>query len=454
VEIIYFIVLILLICIFEFLTSNTVVNLVYSNTLTPVQSAFYFGFFNFIGIVTAGITVAVSLSMLVPIEVFLGASSSHNFYFVFCVAISSLFLYWLLTQFGIPTSSTHALTGSVIGASLSYSFAKGTYANIDWAFIIQISVGLLAAPLLSFLFAIPLLLMLRRIIKSKGFFKTPKKTNPPPLFPRSLILISNAALSFSNGSNNGQKGLGIIILALIAIFPAQYAVDNNIKKEYIALQINIVQEVISKIDREETAKYKVETLEKMDESLTNIKLLLKSSSLGDYDALVLKSEIQNLVKNTKKMMKEGSFDFKREDRMRLKKRLKKALNNLKNYVNFIPFYLILLIAVVLTMGALYSYKRILKTWKNKIGANSPDYSQLAVSDMSAALSIGIASLFSVPASTSHALTGGLTGSMAAKSGFTSVKWNFLATLILAWFFTLPLCAILSFGLYQLYYLVK
>lgn len=443
--------LILIICLFEILTSNTVVNIVNTGSLSPIQAALFFGVFNLLGILVAGIGVAMALVDLIPIAIFKNQTIMANYGMVLSIALTSLFWYFLTTRKGVPGSSTHTLFGAILGVLLVLYFQSGSALPVKP--ILTIGVSLIVSPFLGYIIAIPLSWLLNKWSKSRKINSVPVHGQQPPPSARIMMLISNAILSFSNGSNNGQKGLGIIMMALIATFPASFSVNVEIPPRNVYAAIDEIEIIISKVDTFETSRNKIWQIREINSDLKKLKINLlqedsSSSSLTPENRFL----VSRLSTNLRNVMNDGTFDFAQTDRPTMRKYMNISLNILDRYVHFVPAWVIVLISIVLTIGAAFSYRRIAKTFSHSIGKKPSTYLQNASSDLSASMTIGISSMLGVPVSTSHTLTGGMAGSITGSQGWKNVDWKQIGNIVLYWIITLPATIIISFTFYQVYLL--
>jgi hypothetical protein len=94
--------------------------------------------------------------------------------------------------------------------------------------------ALLVSPVVGFVCAGALLLLFKALIKNPDLYKSPKGEETPPLWIRSLLVLTCTGVSFAHGSNDGQKGMGLIMLILIGIIPVSYALDMNASPDAVA----------------------------------------------------------------------------------------------------------------------------------------------------------------------------------------------------------------------------
>jgi PiT family inorganic phosphate transporter len=219
----------LAVCIFEFVngfhdTANAVATVIYTKSLKPKQAVVWSGIMNFLGLITGGVGVALSIVTLIPKELLTDTNIYHSMGMVMSILITAIF--WNLATWykGIPASSSHTLIGSIIGVSVGYSIITGIdYTN--WGKIIDIGKALFFSPVLGFTMVILLMWFLNKVIKRKDVFEEPKDT-PPPFWIRATLISTCTLVSFFHGRNDGQKGVGLAMIILMAFLPLTFTLEN------------------------------------------------------------------------------------------------------------------------------------------------------------------------------------------------------------------------------------
>lgn len=97
--------------------------------------------------------------------------------------------------------------------------------GVDWSKATEIGWSLLLSPLVGFIAAAILLLALKFVIRNPALYQEPKGNQPPPWWIRGLLILTCTGVSFAHGSNDGQKGMGLIMLILIGTVPTAYALN-------------------------------------------------------------------------------------------------------------------------------------------------------------------------------------------------------------------------------------
>ena len=235
-------------CIFEFIngfhdTANAVATVIYTNSLRPWVAVIWSGIWNSIGVFAGGITVAIGITNLLPVEVLIDPNVYHSVALILALLLTAIIWNLGTWYYGIPCSSSHTLVGSILGVGLAYSFIAekpGSYVN--WAKATDIGMSLLLSPLFGFSLAVVMMYILRILVKNRAIFKSPKTTDPPPLWIRTILLLTCTGVSFSHGSNDGQKGVGLVMLILIAVVPGYYAINTlespqSIRKNLVGIEL-------------------------------------------------------------------------------------------------------------------------------------------------------------------------------------------------------------------------
>jgi PiT family inorganic phosphate transporter len=184
------------------------------------------GIFNFLGVLLGGIGVAVSIINLLPVETLIDQNLSHSMSMIMALLISAITWNLLTWYFGIPCSSSHTLIGSILGAGIGYYWIHGGH-GINWSKAMDIGLSLLLSPAFGFTAVILVLYIFRYVVKNKDIFKDPSENEnkPPPRWIRGILLLTCTLVSFFHGNNDGQKGVGIMMIVLLVILPGYYALD-------------------------------------------------------------------------------------------------------------------------------------------------------------------------------------------------------------------------------------
>jgi inorganic phosphate transporter, PiT family len=446
-------------CAFEFIngfhdTANAVATVIYTNSLRPSTAVIWSGICNFIGVYIGGITVAMGIMKLLPESILFDQSLSHNIALISAIILSSII--WNITTwyFGIPCSSSHTLLGSIFGVGIAYGFLPHTTAvALNWVKVKDAGLSLFISPVFGFGVAMIAIFMMKKYIKSKKFFNEPEKKKKPPFWIRFFLILTSTGLSFSHGSNDGQKGVGLIMIILIALAPLKFAVDHSKRPEILLTQVNAIETCIDRMD-----KNKISTKDNLSVSLIKVyidSLQTKLTGITDFSSLhgddnkIIRKDIYLLTKETSLLVNrpfgEEEMNISKED----KGLILDISKNLNSYTDYAPWWSILLISISLGLGTMIGWKRIVITIGEKIGKEHLNYAQGASANLVAAITIGLSTFLGLPVSTTHVLSSGVAGSMVATNGVKNLRMKTVKGIFIAWLVTLPVTIILAGGIYLL-----
>src|SRR5688500_1459649 len=267
-------------CGFEFVngfhdTANAVATVIYTNSLKPWFAVIWSGIWNFLGVLLGGIGVAVSIINLLPVETLVDQNIAHSISMVMALLITAIFWNLLTWYFGIPCSSSHTFFGSILVVGLAYSrFPVAAGDAVNWPQAKEIGISLLISPLFGFTMSIVLMYVIRTLTKKtaggEALFKESKKNQPPPPWIRSILIVTCTLVSFFHGQNDGQKGVGLVMLILIGIVPAYFALDRNFSPQSLPGSITKIEQIVSGIDVNLLSaddRQRVDTVRKMNTRL-------------------------------------------------------------------------------------------------------------------------------------------------------------------------------------------
>src|SRR5471032_1324535 len=211
-------------------TANAVATVIYTHSLAPNLAVVWSGIWNFAGVLVSSGAVAFGILQLLPVELILGVGTSQGFAMVFALLIAAIIWNLGTWALGIPSSSSHTLIGSVIGVGLMNQMMHGPSgtSGVDWGQALAVGKSLLFSPLVGFLLAGLLLYVMKLVVRVPALYKEPKKNTPPPFWIRCLLILTCTGVSFAHGSNDGQKGMGLIMLILIGTVPTAYALNKAV----------------------------------------------------------------------------------------------------------------------------------------------------------------------------------------------------------------------------------
>ncbi|MHC3136609.1 inorganic phosphate transporter [Acinetobacter nosocomialis] len=452
-------------------TANAVATVIYTNALPAPVAVMWAGFCNFLGVMVASGAVAYGIIALLPVELIMNMGSGAGFAMVFALLIAAI-LWNLGTWFlGIPASSSHTLIGSILGVGIMnhlLSASTGvTTSGVDMDQVIKVGKALLFSPLIGFAFAAILFLLVKTIFKRQlELFQPPEGNKPPPAIIRAILIFTCTGVSFAHGSNDGQKGMGLIMLILVGLVPLAYSINKNLDTQQVqsfhqlssqtAVLLNHnQQELTDEKAREVLTKY-IQTKQQTPEvvpalaSMTD-HLGARVSSYSDLKDIpeAAISEIRNdmyLSTTTFKRLDKADALPKMDDSQ--KKLVKDYRSSLDSFLQYIPNWVKVAVALALGLGTMVGWKRIVVTVGERIGKDHMTYGQGMSAELIAMSTIAAADGLGMPVSTTHVLNSAVAGTMVAnKSG---LNFNTIKTILSAWIFTLPATICLSGGLYWLF----
>jgi len=448
-------------------TANAVATVIYTHSLPPNFAVLWSGFFNFLGVLASSGAVAFGIISLLPVELILQVGSGAGFAMVFALLIAAIVwnlgTWWL----GLPASSSHTLIGSIIGVGIANALMHGRdgTSGVDWAQATKVGYSLLLSPMVGFGCAALLLLALRALVKNQALYEEPKNNQPPPWWIRGLLVLTCTGVSFAHGSNDGQKGMGLIMLILVGTVPMAYALNRAMPVDHMTQFVAVAQAtqqslakglaVESPTDSRATVSEYVRTKEYKAEVVPALASMIGSigAQVKQHGSLAkVPMETVANVRNDMYLVSEAIRFLDKSDAANFdadaKTNLKAFKREIDDATKFIPLWVKVAVAIALGLGTMVGWKRIVVTVGEKIGKSHLTYAQGASAELVAMTTIGAADMFGLPVSTTHVLSSGVAGTMAAnKSG---LQWSTIRNLAMAWVLTLPAAIILSGSLYWLF----
>jgi PiT family inorganic phosphate transporter len=442
-------------------TANAVATVIYTHSLSPQIAVVWSGMWNFIGVLVSTGGVAFGILSLLPVELILQVGSGSGFAMVFALLTAAIIWNLGTWYFGLPSSSSHTLIGSVIGVGLANQFmaVHTATSGVDWHQASNIGKSLLISPLVGFCCAGLLLITMRAVIKRKELYEAPVGEAPPPFWIRCLLLLTCTGVSFAHGSNDGQKGMGLIMLILIGTVPTAYALNHAVSakesQDFIAVSAMAANTLerysaptpVTGDGREDVTAY-LRTKELTPATVPAVHALV--TAVG-HDMAIYK-ELRNVpvaqTRNFRNDMYLISEALRTMDKAHLPAIAPADAEVLKNYrkhldkaTKFIPTWVKVAVAIALGLGTMIGWKRIVVTVGEKIGKDHLTYAQGAAAELTAMATIGAADAFGLPVSTTHVLSSGVAGTMMANK--TGLQWGTVRNLLMAWVLTLPVSILLS-----------
>jgi inorganic phosphate transporter, PiT family len=444
-------------------TANAVATVIYTNTLRPWVAVIWSGCWNLIGVLCSSGVVAFAILALLPTNLVLHVGSEASFAMVFAILISAILWNLGTWYYGLPASSSHTLIGSIIGVGLANSLIGGaSHSSVNWAKAYEVLLSLLISPIIGFACAGALLLISRLLIKRRELYTPPPPGEKPPTWIRGLLVLTCTGVSFAHGSNDGQKGMGLILLILIGILPGAYAL--NMKSDAVAIaHLRTTALVVQAVEpaansntlitaRLQLSNYVQSNETANGDTLTAIgtvsgEIAKELTNIHGYDDLArdqrqsLRSDIylmsQGITQLTHQVSAQNSLSPE------LITRYKSDLNGATQYI---PTWVKFAVALSLGCGTMIGWKRIVKTVGEKLGKEHLTYAQGASAEIVAMATIAIADRWGLPVSTTHVLSSGIAGTMVANR--SGVQMATVKNVLLAWVLTLPVSVLLGAALFS------
>lgn len=388
---------------------------------------------------------------------------------VFALLIAAILWNLATWWFGLPASSSHTLIGSIIGVGVANALMHGRdgTSGVDWAQATKVGYSLLLSPLVGFGCAALLLLALRALVKKRELYEEPKGNTPPPLWIRGLLILTCTGVSFAHGSNDGQKGMGLIMLILVGTVPLAYALNRAMPEGQMTQFVSVAQSTqqalirsapgVAPAEPRKTLSDYVRTKEIKPELVPALAAVTGSIALQvkEHGSLArVPAEAVANVRNDMYLASEAIRFLDKSDAAHFDAGTKVQLKSFKSRIDdatkFIPVWVkvAVAVAIALGLGTMVGWKRIVVTVGEKIGKTHLTYAQGASAEVVAMLTIGAADIFGLPVSTTHVLSSGVAGAMAAnKSGLQMAT---IRNLLMTWVLTLPSAILLSGSLYWLF----
>jgi phosphate/sulfate permease len=472
-------------------TANAVATVIYTKSLKPQVAVIWSGLMNFTGVLLGGIAVAFSIVHLLPVDLLVKIDTGAGMAMVIALLLAAIIWNFGTWYMALPASSSHTLIGAIIGVGLANSYLTGHFGSgINWKKAGEVGLSLLISPMIGFVLAAVLLILLKRFVSNPELYKPPDGDKPPPWWIRALLILTCTGVSFAHGSNDGQKGIGLIMLILIGLVPGHYTLNMSqspARFHEVAEAPSHILDVICdpQVEGVFASTMPIPSLGSAISSAAGSpsRVLSEDSVVGappedrlnEPDLHMVQELTESL--NTDLAGKTSPSDLSRDLRWQIRTKtlmMEHALTRLQNRilpvlseqraailgqsratlrsnVEYAPTWVLGAVAVALGGGTMVGWKRIVTTIGEKIGKTHLTYSQGACAELVAMSTIGMADVLGMPVSTTHVLSSGVAGTMAAsKSG---LQMSTVKSIALAWILTLPVAMLLGAGFFLLFRLV-
>jgi inorganic phosphate transporter, PiT family len=449
-------------------TANAVATVIYTHSLEPNVAVVWSGICNLAGVLLSSGAVAFAVITLLPVELILQVSSGAGFAMVFALLIAAILwnlgTWWL----GLPASSSHTMVGSIIGVGIANQLlmSRTGTSGVDWEQAMKVLKALLISPLIGFVFAGMLILLAKQVAKFPELYQAPKDSTPPPLPIRALMVLTCTGVSFFHGSNDGQKGMGLIMLILIGTVPTAYALNHAVSPAQVQDFI-VASEQAGRIlnrhvdprgslgaDARATVTDYIRTKQMQPDTILALRELVEDT---DHEVALYKefkavppqdqANVRNdmyVASEALRLMDKSNAGFTADE----KAALKNYKSKVDNATKFIPSWVKVAVALALGLGTMVGWKRVVVTVGERIGKDHLTYAQGASAGLVAMATIFAADKFGLPVSTTHILSSGVAGTMTANGN--GLRFSTIRNIAAGWVFTLPAAALLSGSLYWIF----
>jgi inorganic phosphate transporter, PiT family len=448
-------------------TANAVATVIYTHSLRPYVAVVWSGIWNLIGVLTSTGAVAYGIVSLLPVELVINIGSGAGFAMVFALLLSAIIWNLGTWYLGLPASSSHSLIGAIMGVGLANSLMAPGHVfgeGVNWAQAKNVGLSLIVSPVVGFTCAALLLLLCKALIKNPALYASPEKDKAPPWWIRGTLVLTCTGVSFAHGSNDGQKGMGLIMLIMIGVVPGAFALrmsTDSAAIQQIAVESRQVTSVLrsqvpdavssaavtpAAASAEISAFLKssgkqtpatIPAVAVMNASVADtLASVTKFSDLPQADRRALRTSLYLVGESIAKLSKTHAFADPKAQQVCMK--YKTDADKLTKYI---PIWVKVSVALALGLGTMIGWKRIVVTVGEKIGKSHLTYAQGASAELVAMATIGAADYFGLPVSTTHVLSSGVAGAMAANH--SGLQTQTLRNLLLAWVLTLPVCMFLG-----------
>jgi PiT family inorganic phosphate transporter len=476
-------------------TANAVATVIYTNSLKPTYAVIWSGTWNLIGVLTSSGAVAFGIVALLPVELVINVGSGAGFAMVFALLLSAIIWNVGTWYLGLPASSSHTLIGSIVGVGLMNSLLSPDSAfgdGVNWTKVADTVKALVISPLTGFIVAALLLLAAKAVLRNPALYKAPEGNAPPPTWIRALLVLTCTGVSFAHGSNDGQKGMGLIVLILVGIVPTAFALDmhtsaqtlDKIRASAVALEQRLQGEgqagpapgpapapasgptdaptapagaapaPVTGPNVDSAHRTLTEYLRHGQVKPQTIAALAAVNGFVNHDLQGV-SDFSSIPADQRRALRLNIYLVSETlARMIKANKLPSQLDaaaaadyqkTLKSVTNFIPTWVKVAVALALGLGTMIGWKRIVVTVGEKIGKAHLTYAQGASAEIVAFGTIEAADLLGLPVSTTHILSSGIAGTMVANG--SGIQKDTVRNIILAWVLTLPVCVLLGAALF-------
>ncbi|HTX59143.1 MAG TPA: inorganic phosphate transporter [Verrucomicrobiae bacterium] len=444
-------------------TANAVATVIYTNTLKPTPAVVWSGLWNLIGVLTSSGAVAFGIVALLPVELVLNVGTGAGFAMIFSLLISAMIWNVGTWYFGLPASSSHTLIGSIVGVGLANSLIAGSHTfgdGVNWGKVQGTLAALVISPIIGFVCAGLLFLAMKVLVRVPELYREPEKGKPPSFWVRALLVLTCTGVSFAHGSNDGQKGMGLLMLILVGIVPGIYSLNPGLSPaataQITASSIGAGQVIgrlaggktLSATQASNTLNAFLKSGGSSSAELWPAIATINDEITGDLRGKTTLADVPGDQRGAvRSHIYQVSAALAKLDRMKAIPDASDAAlfaayrAQLDEATNYIPVWVKVAVALFLGLGTMIGWKRIVVTVGERIGKTHMTYAQGASAEIVAYATIQAADHLGLPVSTTHILSSGVAGTMFAnRSGLQKAT---IRNILLAWVLTLPVCIFLG-----------
>jgi len=449
-------------------TANAVATVIYTKSLKPWAAVIWSGICNFLGVFLGGIAVALAVVHLLPVDLLTAQGTQGGLAAVLALLVSALLWNLGTWYLGLPASSSHTLIGAILGVGLANSLLPGHLFGdgVNWTKAGDVGLSLLISPLIGFTLAGLVLWISRKTVRNPVLYQKPHDDQPPPGWVRSLLILTCTGVSFAHGSNDGQKGIGLVMLVLIGILPAQYALNSEAgeAKTHQAIDATVQLDHLLQLSSHNLVDGEAQLYNAADPPERRVapasstaairsELLTIRRALDGRESIAqipkeqrweVRKAILNVDNSLAQLEKHGQLALPAA-RMA---ELKQYRGELRDVTDYAPSWVLVAVALSLGIGTMIGWQRIVVTVGEKIGNGHLTYAQGASAELVAMGTIGLSSLAGLPVSTTHILASGVAGTMVSNK--TGLQMPTVKKIAMAWVFTLPASMFLAGVLFLLF----
>ena len=451
-------------------TANAVATVIYTHSMPPIVAVVWSGVFNFLGVLVSSGAVAYGVITLLPVELILQVGSGSGYAMIFALLIAAILWNLGTWAMGIPNSSSHALIGSIMGVGIANQLlapAGQATSGVDWSQAVNVGKALLFSPLIGFVFSAALLLTMKFLVPVPKLYEEPKSASPP-WWIRGILVLTCTGVSFAHGGNDGQKGMGLIMLILIGVAPTAYALNRTMPEASTPGFVAATQKAggvfaahqagAAPVSADEARRSLGDALKVRALNTPEIFAALSALSGDIAHGVQTYGSIQHVPASATKNMRNDMYMA--SDAIRLMPQagakftpdeaatLKEYRGQLDGGTRFIPGWVKVSVAIALGLGTMIGWKRIVVTVGERIGKQHLTYAQGASAELVAAVTILGAEFYGLPVSTTHILSSGVAGTMAANG--SGLQWSTVRSIAMAWVLTLPAAMLIAGLLFALF----